>query len=157
MPEDIIYNSTTEQMKNMEEFLGQKPQVEVTEELITDLDSIPKKMAFKIGEVAELLKVKPHVLRYWETEFEVLKPKKSQNSQRIYLRQNVELAMMIKKLLYKDRFSIEGAKAALKRIKTETRKIQTIKKNSIKKFEKAQDKTKALIESIRSIRAKRYL
>lgn len=83
--------------------------------LIQELDGIPDKMAFKIGEVAHLLKVKPYVLRYWETEFKMLKPQKSKQNQRIYLQKDVALLFMIKKLLYKDRFSIEGARLALER------------------------------------------
>jgi DNA-binding transcriptional MerR regulator len=99
--------------------------VEVDPELERDLKRIPNKMAFKIGEVADLLNVKAYVLRYWETEFEQLKPKKSKHNQRMYERRDVETLMLIKKLLYRDRFSIEGARTALKRLRKET---QTVKK-----------------------------
>lgn len=99
--------------------------VEVDEELARDLTRIPNQMAFKIGEVADLLNVKTYVLRYWETEFDQLKPKKSKHNQRMYERRDVELLMMIKKLLYRDRFSIEGAKTALRRLKKES---STVKK-----------------------------
>jgi DNA-binding transcriptional MerR regulator len=94
--------------------------VEVDPELERDLARIPDKMAFKIGEVADLLDVKPYVLRYWETEFEQLKPKKSKHNQRMYERRDVETLMLIKKLLYRDRFSIEGARTALKRLRKES-------------------------------------
>lgn len=99
--------------------------VEVDAELERDLGRIPDKMAFKIGEVADLLNVKPYVLRYWETEFEQLNPKKSKHNQRMYERRDVETLMLIKKLLYRDRFSIEGARTALKKLRKET---QTVKK-----------------------------
>lgn len=74
-------------------------------------------MAFKIGEVAKMLELRPSILRYWEGEFEELKPPKSSSNQRAYRIQDVKAAFVIKKLLYKDRFSIEGAKAILRKEK----------------------------------------
>ena len=97
--------------------------VPVDRELQEDLKSIPDRMAFKIGDVADLVRVKPYVLRYWETEFEVLSPKKSKQGQRMYDRKDVETLMMIKKLLYRDRYSIEGARVALKKLKKNGLKI----------------------------------
>src|SRR5687768_14950005 len=84
-------------------------------ELMAEISQIPDKMAFKIGEVAEISGVKTYVLRYWESEFEALRPKKSTQNQRMFTRADVEKVLLIKKLLYKDRFSIEGARKALKR------------------------------------------
>ena len=84
---------------------------------IKTLLPIPTKRYFTIGEVGTLCGVKPHVLRYWEQEFEVLKPKKASNNQRLYTRKDVENAFLIKKLLYRDRFSIEGARQALKDVR----------------------------------------
>lgn len=92
------------------------------EELLQELAGIPNKMGFKIGDVADLLGIKAYVLRYWETEFEVLKPKKAANNQRYYTKKNVENAFLIRKLLHRDRFSIEGARAALKDLKTVVKK-----------------------------------
>ena len=74
---------------------------------------IPDKLYFKIGEVSELLGVEPYVLRYWETEFSVLSPKKSGTGHRLYRRKDVELLLRIKHLLYDKRFTIEGARQAL--------------------------------------------
>src|SRR5271166_6993223 len=74
---------------------------------------IPDKLYFKIGEVSELLKVEPYVLRYWETEFPVLSPKKSGTGHRLYRRKDVELLLRIKHLLYDKRFTIEGARQSL--------------------------------------------
>jgi len=74
---------------------------------------IPDKLYFKIGEVSELLGVEPYVLRYWETEFHVLSPKKSGTGHRLYRRKDVELLLRIKHLLYEKRFTIEGARQTL--------------------------------------------
>src|SRR5580693_9438430 len=74
---------------------------------------IPDKLYFKIGEVAELLGVEPYVLRYWETEFSVLSPKKSGTGHRLYRRKDVELLLRIKHLLRDKRYTIEGARQSL--------------------------------------------
>ena len=74
---------------------------------------IPEKIFFKIGEVCELVGVQAHVLRYWETEFPMLSPKKNKSGQRTYRRKDVEIALRIKDLLYEDLFTIAGAKKRL--------------------------------------------
>jgi DNA-binding transcriptional MerR regulator len=74
---------------------------------------IPDKLYFKIGEVSEFLGVEPYVLRYWETEFPALSPKKSGTGHRLYRRKDVELLLRIKHLLYEKRFTIEGARQSL--------------------------------------------
>src|SRR5438876_9180193 len=74
---------------------------------------IPDKLYFKIGEVSELLGVEPYVLRYWETEFPVLQPKKSGTGHRLYRRKDVELLLRIKHLLKEKRYTIEGARQSL--------------------------------------------
>jgi len=74
---------------------------------------IPDKLYFRIGEVSRLAGVKPYVLRYWETEFPVISPKKSGTGHRLYRRKDVELVLEIKRLLYEKRFTIEGARKAL--------------------------------------------
>ena len=71
---------------------------------------IPDKLFFKIGEVAQLLDVKTHVLRYWETEFSALQPVKSRSNQRLYRRKDVATALLIKDLLYRQGFTIAGAR-----------------------------------------------
>ncbi|MGA2144138.1 MAG: MerR family transcriptional regulator [Bryobacteraceae bacterium] len=78
-----------------------------------DSPEIPDKLYFKIGEVSDLLGVEPYVLRYWETEFTVLSPKKSGTGHRLYRRKDVELLLRIKHLLYEKRFTIEGARQSL--------------------------------------------
>ena len=77
-------------------------------------DRIPDKIYFKIGEVAELVGVKSHVLRYWEEEFKSLKPVKSRSNQRLYRREDIEQALLIKSLLYQQGFTITGARQQLK-------------------------------------------
>ncbi len=74
---------------------------------------IPDKLYFRIGEVSRLVGVKPHVLRYWESEFSGIAPKKSGTGHRLYRRKDVELLLEIKQLLYDKRYTIEGAKRHL--------------------------------------------
>ncbi len=83
-------------------------------DLKLEFKKIPDQMAFKIGDVADLLGVKPYVLRYWEQEFKSLNPKKAANNQRIYSKRDVETVILIKMFLYIDQFSIPGARKALK-------------------------------------------
>jgi len=74
---------------------------------------IPDKMFFRIGEVGSITGVKPYVLRYWESEFKLLKPIKNKAGQRIYRRKDIETILDIKNLLYKKKFTIAGAKKKL--------------------------------------------
>jgi len=79
---------------------------------------IPEKLFFKIGEVCELVGVQAHVLRYWESEFPMLSPQKNKSGQRSYRRRDVEIALRIKQLLYKEMFTIAGA---IKKLQLEAR------------------------------------
>jgi DNA-binding transcriptional MerR regulator len=81
-----------------------------------DAHAIPDKPFFKIGEAARLCALKPYVLRYWETEFHSLKPQKTRSGQRLYRRQDVELLLRIRNLLYDQRFTIEGARSRLREL-----------------------------------------
>jgi DNA-binding transcriptional MerR regulator len=76
--------------------------------------AIPDKLYFKIGEVAELTGIKPHVLRYWESEFASFRPAKSRSRQRLYRRKDVELVLRLKDLLHNQGFTIAGAKKKLR-------------------------------------------
>jgi len=84
------------------------------------LGSRPKafidKIYYRIGEVGRITGVKPHVLRYWESEFKEIKPKKSRSLQRFYRRKDLELIFQIKRLLYEDGYTIAGAKAKIKEL-----------------------------------------
>src|SRR6478752_755043 len=75
---------------------------------------IPDKPFFKIGEVAQLAGVEPYVLRYWETEFKVIRPEKTRTNQRMYRKRDVEAVLQIKKLLYDEGYRIDGAKRQLR-------------------------------------------
>lgn len=78
---------------------------------------IPDRMYFRIGDVADLVGVKPYVLRYWETEFPVLSPTKTQAGHRLYRRTDVESLLLIKHLLYTERYSIEGARNRIRELR----------------------------------------
>jgi len=78
---------------------------------------IPDRLFFRIGDVAEIVDVKPYVLRFWETEFTDISPDKSSSGQRVYRRSDVESLLLIKHLLYKERFSIEGARKKIRDLK----------------------------------------
>lgn len=75
---------------------------------------IPDKLYYKIGEVAKFTGIKTHVLRYWETEFKSIRPNKSRSNQRLYRRQDVELILYLKDLLYNQGFTIAGARKKLR-------------------------------------------
>jgi len=75
--------------------------------------SYPDKLFYKIGEVSRIAGVEPYVLRYWESEFSFLRPRKSKSGQRIYVRKDLELVLRIKQMLYQDRFTIEGVRKRL--------------------------------------------
>ncbi len=76
-------------------------------------DDLPPKLFFRIGEVAGLVGVEPHVLRYWEREFRSIRPTKSAKGQRVYSRKDVENLLRVRDLLYRDGFTIAGAKKKL--------------------------------------------
>jgi len=75
---------------------------------------IPDKLYYKIGEVSKITGIKPHVLRYWESEFRAIRPYKTRSLQRLYRKRDIELVLKIKKLLYEDLFTIPGAKRKIK-------------------------------------------
>ena len=81
--------------------------------------TLPPKLYFRIGEVASLVGVEPHVLRYWEREFRTIRPTKSAKGQRVYSRRDVENLMRVRDLLYADGFTIAGAKKKLQRAEPE--------------------------------------
>lgn len=129
-----------------------KARMEAGRDLVKHLGSIPDKMAFKIGEAAEMVGVKQYVLRYWESEFEALRPRKSKNNQRIYSRRDVETAMMIRKLLYEDRFSIEGARSALKQLKKHVKEEKGIQALTNRQ-ELATNQLHGILKDIRRLKA----
>src|SRR5476651_400732 len=93
------------------------------------LPPIPDKRYFTIGEAAELCCVKPHVLRYWEQEFLQLKPSKRRGNRRYYQNKDVLMVRQIRRLLYEDGFTIEGARAQLASYPSEVK--QSLKSDTI--------------------------
>jgi DNA-binding transcriptional MerR regulator len=84
---------------------------------------IPDKLFFKIGEAAKLAGVEQHVLRYWEDEFEALRPKKNKSGQRFYEKKDVELILEIQRLLYLERYTIAGAKKKMRENKKKSTQL----------------------------------
>lgn len=82
---------------------------------------IPEKMFYKIRDVAKIAGVKPHVLRYWESEFPTLSPHKNKNGQRVYTRKDIDIVLEIKNLLHAEKYSIAGARQRLKKKKSQPR------------------------------------
>ena len=85
---------------------------------------IPDKLFFKIGEVADIASVEQHVLRYWEDEFDSLKPTKTRSGQRLYQKKDIDMVLEIKGLLYQEKFTIAGAKKRLKGRKKRSTQIE---------------------------------
>ncbi len=84
---------------------------------------IPEKLYFRMGEVSRLTKIEPYVLRFWESKFPKLKPHKARSGHRLYRREDVKIVLTIKDLLYRQGFTIAGAK---KRLLDQTRKTSTV-------------------------------
>jgi DNA-binding transcriptional MerR regulator len=88
----------------------------------------PVQEFFSIGEVCALTDLKPHVLRYWESQFRFLNPAKNRSGNRVYQRREIELIMLVKHLLYTEKYTIEGARAKIEQyrrsgeLKPETRR-----------------------------------
>ncbi|HSH74428.1 MAG TPA: MerR family transcriptional regulator [Longimicrobiales bacterium] len=76
-------------------------------------EQIARKVYYSIGEVCDLTGLKPHVLRYWETQFEVLSPVKNRAGNRVYRSKDIELVLLVKHLLYEQKYTIEGANKRL--------------------------------------------
>jgi DNA-binding transcriptional MerR regulator len=77
------------------------------------VSEIPDKLFFRMGEVSHIIGVEPYVVRYWESEFRGLSPKKSSSGQRMFRKKDVELLLRIRHLLYDRKFTIEGARKVL--------------------------------------------
>ena len=73
----------------------------------------PEKLFYKIGEASRIIEVESYVLRYWETEFPFLSPGKSKSGQRIYTKKDIDVLLQIKKLLYEERYTIDGVRRKL--------------------------------------------
>ena len=89
--------------------------------------AIPDKLYFKIGEVCKITGTKQHVLRYWESEFSVIRPQRATSKQRLYRRVDVENILLIKKLLQEEGFTIAGARKYLSRHRSDRKEPGTAK------------------------------
>ncbi len=94
---------------------------DLVQEVRKGLERVPQKTYYRIGEVAKITGIKPYVLRYWETEFRPVSPPKSKSGQRTYRRREIEAVLLVKKLLYGQRFTIAGARKRLNELLREDR------------------------------------
>ena len=93
---------------------------------------IPDKLYYKIGEVAKFTGIKTHVLRYWETEFKAIRPNKSRSNQRLYRKQDVDLILHLKDLLYNQGFTIAGARKKLREKPSKNPEVSVVEKSTDK-------------------------
>ena len=105
---------------------------------------LPDRLYFKIGEVARLVGVKPYVLRYWETEFSVVRPGKTRSKHRLYRRKDVETLLEIRRLLYAERYTIEGAKRRLREGNVRTSPAEEVKPDSDTTLTRVRDELRDL-------------
>ncbi len=112
--------------------------------------SIPEKLYHKIGEVSQITGVEPYVLRYWESEFKIITPMRTNSRQRLYRRRDLELILEIKRLLYEEKFTIAGAKKRLKSLKA-WRDQQPKVERSGQNYQSMLLKIKKELEDIRGI------
>ena len=100
----------------------------------TEAPAIPNRLFFRIGDVADLAGVETHVLRFWESEFPRLSPKKTSTGQRQYRRKDVEAVLEIKRLLYDEGYTIAGARKALRQKAKAKRKAAEVKAQPVALF-----------------------
>ena len=87
--------------------------------------SVAAREYYSISEVCEIVGLKPHVLRYWETQFPPLSPSKNRSGNRVYQRKEIKLIMLVKKLLYQEKYTVEGARAKLEQLRRSGRMKET--------------------------------
>ncbi len=111
---------------------------------------IPEKLYYKIGEVSQITGVEPYVLRYWESEFKIINPGRTNSKQRLYRRKDLELILEIKRLLYEEKFTIAGAKKKLQKMRAEQEK-QLALKFPDKKYHEALLRVRQDLEELRKL------
>jgi DNA-binding transcriptional MerR regulator len=112
------------------------------------------RLYYRIGEVSRITGLKPHVLRYWESEFKVIKPHKGGSLQRLYRRKDLDLILKIKKLLYEEGFTIAGAKKKirdLERLENKQLKLKLVEKESNGKDHELLASVKEELKGIRNM------
>ncbi|MGA1865575.1 MAG: MerR family transcriptional regulator [bacterium] len=114
--------------------------------------SIPRKMFYKIGDVSEIFDLKPYVLRYWESEFKEIKPAKNRFGQRVYRQKDLIVLQRVKELLYKEKFTIAGAKKQLafeKAARQQKAQEQPVNEKKIKETNSSEKDRNAYIHLLR--------
>lgn len=91
------------------------------------MERIARKTYYAIGEVSTLTGLKPHVLRYWETQFDMISPNKNRGGSRVYRMRDIETILLVKHLLYEKRFTVEGAKREMKELRKGGRAAEAAK------------------------------
>ena len=122
------------------------------EDVQSEFSLLPDKMNFKIGEAARLLGIKPHILRYWEEEFALLKPRKFTNNQRLYFKKDMEILILIKSLLYNHNLSVKGVRKHLSKYYYELNSSKKSQSSEPKQASETAEKLKNLIEEIHEIK-----
>lgn len=111
---------------------------------------IPEKLYYKIGEVSQITGVEPYILRYWEAEFKIVTPGRTNSRQRLYRRKDLDLILRIKRLLYEERYTIAGAKKKLQRERAE-RERQLKLEFPEKRYREALLRLKRELEDLRGL------
>ncbi len=111
-----------------------------------------ERLYYRIGEVSRITGLKPHILRYWESEFKVIRPHKGESLQRLYRRKDLDLILKIKKLLYEDGFTIAGAKKKIRDLERVENKQLKLKLEEKGLNGEAHELLVALQEELRGIR-----
>ena len=122
--------------------------LEIVAEKPKEEERIPDKLYFRISEVSKLAGLEPYVLRYWESEFKLIKPIRTKSRHRLYRRKDLEIILEIKKLLYTEQYTIAGAKKRLEEL------IREEKKDVDTKAEDA-DYKKILLEVLEELKSLR--
>ncbi len=122
------------------------------QEKVKHYKPFPDKLFYKIGEVSKIVDVEPYVLRYWETEFPFLRPRKSKSGQRIYVKKDIEVLLKIKRLLYQERYTIEGVRKKLgfSSVTTDLKDDQKLNKKDIKQPSQVIEHVKKRLKEILS-------
>ena len=111
-----------------------------------------ERLYYRIGEVSRITGLKPHVLRYWESEFKVIKPYKGGSLQRLYRKKDLDLILKIKRLLYEEGFTIAGAKRKIRDIERERDEEMKLKWTERRWQEKSHELLVAVKEELKGIR-----
>ena len=107
---------------------------------------IPEKAYFRIGEVSKIVNVEPYVIRYWETEFRTVSPVRTKTAQRLYRKKDVQELLTIKNLLYTQRFTIDGAKKQLHKMRGNSEpEINNYEKQTLNRIRQELQQIKAII------------